>query len=209
MAPHDSAANVFTVFLNEGGWPTQGLAFFVGLLGTVFSFLGADSAVHMSEEIRDASTVVPRTIILSIMINGVLGFGMLIAVLFCAGDLQAALASPTGYPFMEIFRAGVGSTAGSTIMVSIVVTMALCSTIGLVATSSRMYWSFARDRGLPCWRYLSRVSNQLSSALTEIQSNAVTIAFQNNLQLYLHLRTFPLTVSFTRSILAHPFQPSQ
>lgn len=40
MAPHGSASDVFTHFLNEGGWRTQGLSFFVGLLGNAFSFLG-------------------------------------------------------------------------------------------------------------------------------------------------------------------------
>ena len=40
MAPHGRAVDVFTAFLNEGGWPTQGLSFFVGLIGNVFAFLG-------------------------------------------------------------------------------------------------------------------------------------------------------------------------
>lgn len=40
MAPHGKAVDVFTTFLNEGGWPTQGLSFFVGLIGNVFAFLG-------------------------------------------------------------------------------------------------------------------------------------------------------------------------
>lgn len=40
LGPHDSAANVFTLWLNEGGWPTQGISFFVGLIGNVFAFVG-------------------------------------------------------------------------------------------------------------------------------------------------------------------------
>ncbi len=47
MAPHGSASDVFTVFLNHGGWPTQGLSFMVGLIGNVFSMLGADGAIHV------------------------------------------------------------------------------------------------------------------------------------------------------------------
>lgn len=35
-----SAKDVFTVFLNHGGWSSQGLSFFIGLMGSVFSFLG-------------------------------------------------------------------------------------------------------------------------------------------------------------------------
>ena len=40
LAPHGSASEVFTLFLNTGNWPTQGLSFFVGLIGLVFSLLG-------------------------------------------------------------------------------------------------------------------------------------------------------------------------
>ncbi len=35
-----SAKDVFTLFLNQGGWSSQGLSFFIGLMGSVFSFLG-------------------------------------------------------------------------------------------------------------------------------------------------------------------------
>ena len=175
MAPHGSASDVFTLFLNHGGWSTQGLSFFVGLIGNVFSMLGADGAIHvslsskaswrsyaddvqMSEEVRNASTVVPRSMITSILLNGALGFGMLIAVLFCVGDMDAALHSPTGYPFMGIFVQATHSIGASTVMAMVVTVLSVCATIGFLASSSRMTWAFARDRGLPGWQYLSKVS---------------------------------------------------
>jgi L-asparagine transporter-like permease len=37
---HGDAKSVFLEFRNEGMWPTQGLSWFVGLLGCVFSFAG-------------------------------------------------------------------------------------------------------------------------------------------------------------------------
>lgn len=40
MAPHGTASDVFTVFVNGGGWKTTGLSFFVGITGNVFAFLG-------------------------------------------------------------------------------------------------------------------------------------------------------------------------
>ena len=39
-APHGSASDVFTIFLNQGHWQTQGLSFMVGVLGPAFTFLG-------------------------------------------------------------------------------------------------------------------------------------------------------------------------
>ena len=41
LAPgHGTASEVFTMFLNEGGWGTQGLSFWLGVSSTVFAFLG-------------------------------------------------------------------------------------------------------------------------------------------------------------------------
>ena len=112
----------------------------------------------MAEEIRNASTIVPQCMITSVIINGVLAFGMLIAILFCMGDIDAAVASPTGYPFIEIFTQATGSLTGAGFMTAIITALAFCATIATLAGSSRMMWSFARDRGLPGWRFLSQVS---------------------------------------------------
>ena len=40
MAPHTTATEVFTLFLNEGNWSTQGVSFMIGLTGITFSFVG-------------------------------------------------------------------------------------------------------------------------------------------------------------------------
>ncbi|KAI1474240.1 hypothetical protein K445DRAFT_365175 [Daldinia sp. EC12] len=162
LSPHKSAEEVFTSFSNGGGWPTQGLSFMLGMIAAVFNFLGADGAVHMSEEIQNASVIVPRAMIFTVLLNGTLGFGSLLALLFCIGDIESALKSPTKYPFMEIFQAGVGSQRGAQTMASILVVLNLFAMVSLMATASRMTWSFARDRGLPGWFYISKVEPKTS-----------------------------------------------
>jgi choline transport protein len=51
--------DVWALFLNEGGYESKGLSFFIGLITPVFAFSCADGTVHMSEETRNASQVVP------------------------------------------------------------------------------------------------------------------------------------------------------
>ena len=114
---------------------------------------------QMSEEIENAAVIVPRAIIISLVINGALGFGMLIVTLFSLTNVDGALKSPTGFPFMEIFLNSTGSVAGATVMASILVVMQYAANVGLLAAASRMLWSFARDRGLPGWKYLMHVSS--------------------------------------------------
>lgn len=163
LAPHSDAQEVFKTFKNAGGWDTQTYSFFIGLVGAVYSFVGADSAVHMAEEIRNAAVVIPQAILLSVGINGALGLSMLIALLFCLGDASLVptevLQTPLGFPFIQVFLNATKSIPGTAIMASTVLVLGISSTVGLLASSSRMFWSFARDKGLPFWQLLSKVGS--------------------------------------------------
>ncbi|KAF4627810.1 hypothetical protein G7Y89_g10344 [Cudoniella acicularis] len=158
MGPHGDASDVFTVFVNGGAWPTMGVSFMIGMVSTVWNFLGADGAVHMSEEVHNAAVVVPWAIIFSILLNGALGFGMLLAALFRLGDPTVVFASPA--PFMTIFQQAVGANGGANAMIAIIILLAFSALISITAGASRMTWSFARDRGLPGWHYLSKVDSR-------------------------------------------------
>lgn len=111
----------------------------------------------MSEEVENASRVIPLVAMLTVGINGTLGFGILLAILFCKGNIQDALNSPTGYPFIEIFYEATRSVPGSLVMCAIVITNFCCALVGMMAATSRQLWSFSRDKGTPGWRLWSRV----------------------------------------------------
>lgn len=161
---------MFTSFYNGGAWPTQGLSFFVGLIGNVFAMFGCDSAVHMAEEIKNADVVVPWCMLGTTLLNGSVGLGMVIAVLFVTVDIDAALSSATGsmgYPYMDIFYTATGSKGGASAMAAIIIFMTQFGAIAALATSSRLIWSFARDRGLPFWRHISKVSLSLLRSMLD------------------------------------------
>ena len=174
LGPHAPPSQVFQLFINSGNWPTMGLSWFVGLLGNVYAFFGADGAIHMAEEIQNAARVVPTAIMASIALNGLMGLGMCLTLLFVIGDIEAALKTPTGFPFIEIFYQGVGNLAGAAIMTSIIIALSLCATVGIVASTSRQLWAFSRDRAVPGWRYLQRVHPRTS---VPIFSVGVTTTF--------------------------------
>ncbi|KAJ4987854.1 amino acid permease [Stagonosporopsis vannaccii] len=166
---HNTAKDVFTTFHNKGQWPTQALAFFVGLQGNALAFIGTDSVVHMSEEVKNASTDVPRSMLLSLGINGTLAVGLLLAVLFSATDLEQLLTEESSLsPFIRIFQRSVGSDVGATIMVCIIIALEFCSAMGCLAAASRMTWSFARDRGLPFSRALSMIDKRTTIPVVAI-----------------------------------------
>lgn len=92
--------------------------------------------------------------------NGLLGLAMMITVLFCIGDLETVLGTKTGFPFIQVFYDSVGNIAGATAMGAVVVVLTFACAIGITTTASRMTWSFARDRGTPFSKYLSRVNSR-------------------------------------------------
>lgn len=115
----------------------------------------------MAEEIHNPAVNIPRAIIGSVFLNGLMGFGIMIATLFGLGDIHTVLKTPTGYPFMQIFFQATESVGGSTAMASIIVASGFFASLGFIATSSRMVWSFARDRALPFSSFLSKVRRPL------------------------------------------------
>ena len=157
-APIGGARETILNFTNHGNWPSTGLSAMVGLPLPVALLVGYDCSVHMSEEVRDASIVLPKVIMWSVVLNAIMCLFMGITYIFCLGDLDSVLATPTYQPFIQVIFNATGSYTGTNIMVAIVVIMLTSSCISEVATSSRQIWSFARDHGLPGSNWLSRVS---------------------------------------------------
>ena len=111
----------------------------------------------MSEEIQNAAIVVPRTIVWGITLNGAIGLAMFLAVLFCLGDPQVVTQTKYNYPFIQVLQQATLSSAGTGVIMVVILVVDLGLVIGVVAASSRMLWSFARDRGVPGWRWISKV----------------------------------------------------
>ncbi|KAF2098206.1 amino acid transporter [Rhizodiscina lignyota] len=155
-----SAHTVFLTSLNEGGWSTQGLSYCIGFLGNVATFVGADASVHMAEEVDNAALNIPRAIVTAMTVNGLIGFGMMITVLFCLGDIDTVLETATGFPFIQVFYNSFGTVSGAVAAGSIVLALTWACALGITTTASRMTWSFARDRGTPASRWMSHVSTR-------------------------------------------------
>lgn len=155
----DTASVWLTVF-NEGGWPTQGLSFCVGFMGNVATFVGADASVHMAEEVSNAALNIPRAICAAMLVNGLIGFAMMITTLYCLGDVDSVLETKTAFPFLQIFLNSVGSRGSAVAMGAIVLILTWCCALGITTTASRMTWSFARDKGTPFSRTLSKVDKR-------------------------------------------------
>ncbi|OJD35022.1 gaba permease [Diplodia corticola] len=167
LSPRNTAATVFTVFTNDGGWNTMGLSLMVGQISAIYACICSDAAAHMSEEISDAGRVVPRAMVWSYVINGAIGFVFLVTYLFMITDIEAALED--WYPHIWVFRQAVND-AGVIGLNVIPTVLIFAGTVSYNLSTSRQTWSFARDRGLPCSGWIAKVDPKL-----EIPVNSVTV----------------------------------
>lgn len=171
LSPRESSKVVWTSFFDPG-WNNQGLSSLVGIVASVAPLLGADAAAHMAEELQDASYTLPRTMILATTINGGLMFVMCITLCYVIGDLNQVLATPTDYPFIQIFYNSTQSLAATNAMTSIVIILSSFSCVTVMAGSSRQLFAFARDGAIPFSRWVSYVRPGF-----DVPVNAVIVIF--------------------------------
>ncbi|KAK3110978.1 hypothetical protein LTR53_014201 [Teratosphaeriaceae sp. CCFEE 6253] len=176
LGPRADAHTTFTTFSNDNGWSSPGIATLVGIVGPATTFLGGDSAVHLSEELRDASYSLPRAMIAAAVTNYVLGtdfvvqlpllslttdalaaFIMVVTLMSNLGSIEDDLASSTGQAYVAVIQTITGSKAAAIVLVLIMIFMYFFCAVNQVTTSSRQIFAFARDKGLPFHKFLSRV----------------------------------------------------
>lgn len=157
-APPDSATRVFTEFTNLAGWDSMGLALMVGQISALWSLICSDAAVHMGEETSEASIAVPRAMWWSYVLNAALALVFLIAMLFALPSVEDAVNDPSGYPMLYILqRALPDHPAAVNAIVALLLVIWQAGNLSFNAVTSRQTFAFARDRGLPCSRWLGHI----------------------------------------------------
>lgn len=154
MAPR-SDSSVLTTF-ESNGWSSAGLACLVGLNAAVGDVIGADSSVHLSEELKNASWILPRSMMATALMNYILGFIMIstfqydgrgmftdysaVTLVFCLGDFNNAISTPTGVPYVEVLLNGTRSVAATITLTTVMLVMLIACAVNNVTTSSRQLW---------------------------------------------------------------------
>lgn len=103
VSPMADAKTVFTTFQDNGGWGNIGASTIIGITASILPLVGADAAVHISEEVRDASRAVPMSMMWTSIMNGAMAWVTIITLCFSVAtmDLSEVLSSATGYPFSK------------------------------------------------------------------------------------------------------------
>jgi amino acid transporter len=134
----------------------------------------------MAEEVKNAKTVVPRSMIYGTLVNGILAFGYLIAILYCMGDYMEALQSPTSYPIITIAYQATGSKTATFVLMAMGMLPGWIALFNGLASVTRLAWAFARDNGLPFSDFFARVDPRFKipiRALFLVASCIVVLSF--------------------------------
>ncbi|GJE96097.1 APC amino acid permease [Phanerochaete sordida] len=180
---HQSAKFVFTQFIdNTGtdgvGWSLRASPAYLVVVGILFSqytLTGFDASAHMTEETHNAAMAGPLGIIMAIGVSAVLGWYLILGLLFSIQDLDSTIATPTGQPVAQILLDTVGEKGASVLMVIIIGAMFFCGTFS-VTSNSRMMYAFARDGGIPGHKFFHKVDAKRKSPVRTVWL-ACTLSF--------------------------------
>jgi amino acid transporter len=161
---HASFSFVFGHTINNsgfvGGSTHAGMFWFyvlpVGFLLTMYTFTGYDASAHISEETHGAALSAPKGLWRSIAYSGLVGWVVLLALLFGATHTGAITAG--GGTAQALISSALSSAAAKAVILISVVGQLFCG-MGCVAAASRMSFAFSRDGAVPghnLWRRLNR-----------------------------------------------------
>jgi amino acid transporter len=159
---HQGASWVFGERMNSSGFgdgTTSGFTYWLyvlplGFLLTQYTITGFDACAHVSEETKGASRAAANGLWQSIAYSAVGGWILLLAFLFAVKDPEAITA---GGGFSGALLAGALSPGFFKAVIIISTIGQFFCGMSCVTSMSRMTFAFARDRGLPAWRTLSKV----------------------------------------------------
>ncbi|KAE8418011.1 amino acid/polyamine transporter I, partial [Aspergillus pseudocaelatus] len=154
---HANAKFVFANFVNSTGWPSDGLAFLVGLINPNWVFACLDSATHLAEEVSRPERSIPIAILSTVAIGFTTSWFYCIAMFFSVTDLHQIITTPTGVPILALFYQALQSKPGAIALESLILITGIGCQIACHTWQSRLCWSFARDHGLPFSTFLSKI----------------------------------------------------
>lgn len=164
--PKPSARQVFVDVVNETGWQSDGLVFFLALLPGLTALNGFDSAAHMSDELPNPAKQVPQVMLGLVLLCGLAGLPMVIVFLFSITNAANLLTATQ--PIFQLFLDSMRSLPLTIISCLIYLGLFLFACGSITTTLSRVWWAFSRIGGLPFGEWQGRVSDRWTVPLNAI-----------------------------------------
>lgn len=145
--------------------------FALGLMLPAYTITGFDASAHTAEETVGAAVNVPRGIVRSVWVSGLMGWGLVVALTLAMPSIPEGVAKGAEVvPW--ILRERLSGWVATGFLLGILLVQYLCG-LAALTSASRMVFAFARDGGLPGAGWLRRVNSGSGSPACAVWASAV------------------------------------
>ena len=189
--------NPWSIIFNTGGTGhgTSWLfgAFLLPVAYIAYTFIGFEASASIGEEVKESRKVLPKAVIGSLAVGGVLVIVASLGIVLAIPDMAAAVSGKDANPVATTLEHAYGSGAGRTLLIMLAIGFT-SSMIAVQTAVTRAIWASARDRLLPGSRLLGRLSGpenlpRYAIGLTIVIAGALIFAGAS--------KVFTLLVSFS------------
>jgi len=117
-------------------------AFVLSVVMGSYTLVGFEAAANLAEETVDANKTVPKAIVYSMLLAGVIGFVFLIIVTSGIKDINSIMASTS--PISDILQSRLGTAVADFFLALVIVSIFACGLI-IMASASRLIYALSRD----------------------------------------------------------------
>lgn len=189
--------NPWSIIFNTGGtghgtgWLFG--AFLLPVAYIAYSFIGFEASASIAEEVQESRKVLPRAVILSLAVGGVLVMVASLGIVLAIPDMAASVSGKDANPVATTLVHAFGSGSGRALLITLAIGFT-SSMIAVQTAVTRAIWASARDRLLPGTRLLGKLSGRenlprYAIGLTIIIAGALIFAGAS--------KVFTLLVSFS------------
>ncbi|PGG96979.1 hypothetical protein AJ79_09386 [Helicocarpus griseus UAMH5409] len=173
--PKQTAKAVFVEVVNETGWDSDVVVFFLSILPGIAAVGGLDSALHMTEEVAYPSKQIPQVMIGSALLSFITGVPSILIYLFCNTNPEALLDPVGGQPLIQLFFDVYRSKALSVVASVGIIIGFYMSSMAAFTSWNRLYWSFSRDGGFPFSKFTAKLSSSDNIPINALYVNTVLL----------------------------------
>lgn len=155
--------NPWSIIFNTGGtghgssWLFG--AFLLPVAYIAYTFIGFEASASIGEEVQESRKVLPKAVIGSLAVGGVLVIVASLGIVLAIPDMAAAVSGKDANPVATTLEHAYGSGAGRTLLILLAIGFT-SSMIAVQTAVTRAIWASARDRLLPGTRLLGRLSGR-------------------------------------------------
>jgi amino acid transporter len=134
-------------------------AFLAAAVAPMFAYYGFEACGDVAEETPNPSVTIPKAMRMTIYIGGAAAIFVCLALLLAVPNMPAAVSGADADPVVTALQTAMGSV-GVRMVIAVVLISFFSCLLSLQAATSRLLFSFGRDRMIFGSHYLSKLSRR-------------------------------------------------